>query len=125
MEIPHGFHGFRAEWVGEGKELLYSVIGWHVTGKFLVNNYHQALRILQGEDALRASMAVHGFTGNDFNNWLKEERQYLENLKREPPEETLEMEYYTQLVKFYEYEYVPFHFSRIQAHVWKTATWRK
>ena len=93
-----------------------------MTGKFLVNNYHQALRILQGEDALRASMAVHGFTGNDFNNWLKEERQYLENLKREPPEETLEMEYYTQLVKFYEYEYVPFHFSRIQAHVWKTAT---
>ena len=56
-------------------------------------------------------MEAHGITSEDFETWLKEEKQYLESLKHEPAEEALEMEYYTQLVKFYEYEYVPFHFT--------------
>ncbi|KAG6874615.1 hypothetical protein C0992_007271 [Termitomyces sp. T32_za158] len=33
-----------------------------------------------------------------FEQWLKEERDYLINLSREPPQETLQMEYYQKLV---------------------------
>jgi hypothetical protein len=38
--------------------------------------------------------------------WLQEEKEYLENLATEPPEETLEMDYYSALVDLREYQYV-------------------
>ena len=41
-----------------------------------------------------------------FMSWLKEEKAYLENLAMEPPEETLEMDYYSTLVELGEYQYV-------------------
>lgn len=37
-----------------------------------------------------------------FDDWLVEERIYLEGLKREPEQETLHMEYYQKLVKLWE-----------------------
>lgn len=41
-----------------------------------------------------------------FDEWLVEERAYLQGLVKEPLAETLQMEYYTKLVKFYASEYV-------------------
>ncbi len=41
-----------------------------------------------------------------FKEWLEEEREYLDGLKKEPETETLDMEYYTELVQLYSLEYV-------------------
>lgn len=43
-----------------------------------------------------------------FEEWLKEEKVYLAGLKREPVEETLQMEYWQALVNLDTAEYVPF-----------------
>ena len=37
---------------------------------------------------------------NTFNTWLKEEKEYLHGLKREPEVETLQMEYWQKLVNY-------------------------
>lgn len=77
------------------------------TGKFLVSNYCQALKILRGEGTLRLAMDANGIGDPSiFTTWLQEEKKYLEDLKHEPPQETLEMEYYKKLINFYEFEYV-------------------
>ncbi|KAJ3575677.1 hypothetical protein NP233_g931 [Leucocoprinus birnbaumii] len=66
---------------------------------FLVNNYTQALKILQTESAVRDAMAEQGVeNGSIFHRWLEEERAYLKGLKTEPVEETLQMDYYQKLV---------------------------
>jgi hypothetical protein len=70
------------------------------SGQFLINNYHQALKILDTEEMLQASMNEHGISDPSvFTTWLKEEKEYLEGLLTEPPAETLEMDYYEALVK--------------------------
>lgn len=72
---------------------------FYFTGQFLIDNYKQALGILQGEDALKKSMAEHGIAGPEvFKEWLAEERAYLRGLAKEPVEETQEMDYYQALV---------------------------
>jgi hypothetical protein len=69
-------------------------------GKFLMNNYHQALQILESEAMVLASMERQGIANAAiFSEWLKEEKQYLEGLSMEPPEETLEMDYYEARIK--------------------------
>lgn len=74
-------------------------------GKFLVNNYKQALKILKSESLLRSTMKTQGISDvTIFDSWLQEEREYLKGLKQEPEQDTLEMEYYRRLVVFYEYE---------------------
>ncbi|KAI6034650.1 hypothetical protein BKA83DRAFT_4470170 [Pisolithus microcarpus] len=68
--------------------------------KFLLNNYKQALDILSNGRAtlerlmreLRVSDPV------TFKVWLDEERLYLKSLLHEPPEESLQMEYWQRLV---------------------------
>lgn len=42
-----------------------------------------------------------------FDQWLVEERVYLQGLTKEPLEETPQMEYYTKLIKLWASEYVP------------------
>ena len=37
---------------------------------------------------------------NVFDTWIEEEGQYLEDLKREPPLETLWMEYFQKLINY-------------------------
>ncbi|KAF8327310.1 hypothetical protein F5887DRAFT_1083856 [Amanita rubescens] len=70
--------------------------------KFLVDNYKQALGILQSEPLLWKMMEQHGITDPTvFTTWLAEEKAYLTRLRSEPPKETLEMEYYEYLVEFY------------------------
>jgi hypothetical protein len=41
-----------------------------------------------------------------FEQWLKEERVYLQGLSKEPISETKEMEYYQKLVNFHASTYI-------------------
>ncbi|KAJ3833253.1 hypothetical protein F5878DRAFT_654388 [Lentinula raphanica] len=73
--------------------------------KFIVDNYKQALEIEATRPALAKTMNDLGISSADtFEEWLKEERDYLNGLKREPAEETLQMEYYQKLVKLQDAE---------------------
>jgi hypothetical protein len=68
-------------------------------GKFLVNNYRQALEILEREDSLRFAMGQAGIPSTEvFEEHLRQEKEYLNKLSKEDPEETDQMEYYQQLV---------------------------
>jgi len=50
-----------------------------------MNNYQQALKILQGESALKKAMANLEVTDMKvFVGWLKEEKEYLKGLMTEP-----------------------------------------
>jgi len=64
-------------------------------GKFLFNNYKQALELLDGAPSVMAALSQLGATSTAVvEEWLEEEGVYLRALKKEPLEETLEMEYY-------------------------------
>lgn len=66
--------------------------------KFLYNNYRQALSIFRTQPALVAQMKLAGFDDPAiFTEWLVEEGDYLRSLSEDPPEITLQMEYYTNL----------------------------
>ncbi|KAJ7858418.1 hypothetical protein B0H13DRAFT_2237590 [Mycena leptocephala] len=66
--------------------------------KFLVNNYRQALEILEREDSLRFAMGQAGIPSTEvFEERLRQEKEYLNMLSKEDPEETDQMEYYQQL----------------------------
>ncbi|KAK0457967.1 uncharacterized protein EV420DRAFT_1270846 [Desarmillaria tabescens] len=72
---------------------------------FLCNNYRQALDIIDDYPALQNSMQELGVTDEkEFEAWLSEEEAYLSGLQRELPEETIEMEYYTRLIHYYDVE---------------------
>ncbi|KAJ7790236.1 hypothetical protein B0H14DRAFT_3094724 [Mycena olivaceomarginata] len=71
-------------------------------GKFLCDNYRQALKILQTEPALKRWMQEEGVEDYDtFHVWLEEEKEYLLGLDAGLPKKrelTLEMEYLQKLV---------------------------
>ena len=73
---------------------------------FLWNNYKQALQIIKETPNLIArAMKDLGISGEGvFESWLVEERQYLQGLKKEPVEETLQMEYYRKLANLWSSE---------------------
>ncbi|KAI0245563.1 hypothetical protein BJV78DRAFT_1287476 [Lactifluus subvellereus] len=65
---------------------------------FLLNNYKQALSILQMKLAVIAALTKIGaLSGEVVQGWLWEEEAYLRGLLKEPLEETLKMEYYKML----------------------------
>ncbi|KAJ3924409.1 MAG: hypothetical protein NXY57DRAFT_881555, partial [Lentinula lateritia] len=67
--------------------------------KFLRNHYKQALEILGTVDSLKTRMRNAGIDdARIIFRWLEEEAAYLQNLSKEPPSETLQMEYYGKLV---------------------------
>ncbi|THU78145.1 hypothetical protein K435DRAFT_700709, partial [Dendrothele bispora CBS 962.96] len=71
---------------------------WPNLVKFLENNYKQALEILRDVPVLQVEMYELGITSETtFCKWLEEEKEYLKSLKKEPLEETLQMEYYRKL----------------------------
>ncbi|KAG6805120.1 hypothetical protein H0H92_000628, partial [Tricholoma furcatifolium] len=73
------------------------------SSEFLVNNYRQALDILETRSALQKTMDDQGITSTDvFPAWLGEEHAYLTSLINEPLEETLGMEYYQKLVNYHD-----------------------
>jgi hypothetical protein len=69
-----------------------------VSGMFLLNNYKQALSLLETKPAVVAALTKAGASSGDaVKGWLQEEEAYLHGLSKEPLEETLEMEYYKML----------------------------
>ncbi|KIK33852.1 hypothetical protein CY34DRAFT_26971 [Suillus luteus UH-Slu-Lm8-n1] len=69
-------------------------------GNFLYNNYRQALDILQnGQINLSEAMRDLDITDiSIFNQWITNEKEYLQGLKSEPEHETLQMEYWQKLI---------------------------
>ncbi|KJA19679.1 hypothetical protein HYPSUDRAFT_143435, partial [Hypholoma sublateritium FD-334 SS-4] len=66
---------------------------------FLYNNYKQALAILDTRPTVLVALEnVGARDGTVIEGWLKEEETYLWGLTKEPPHESLEMEYYGRLV---------------------------
>ena len=64
-----------------------------------MNNYKQVLDILSSEGAFIKQMHDQGVSNTSvFQDWLAEERAYLEGLTREPLAETLTMGYWQKLV---------------------------
>lgn len=70
----------------------------------MYNNYKQALRILDETPQALGIMKFNlGITLDDvFDQWLVEEKAYLEGLKKEPQVETAQMDYYQKLIKLWE-----------------------
>lgn len=72
---------------------------------FFLNNYKQALRILDTKPSVIKALTSLGATdANTVKIWLREEEEYLRGLSKEPAEETLEMEYYKMLTDLYSSE---------------------
>lgn len=68
-------------------------------GQFLVNNYKQAINLLNGKATLRHTMRELSIENEVvFDRWLAEEKVYLLTLSKEPLIETMEMEYYQRLI---------------------------
>lgn len=69
---------------------------------FLLNNYKQALAILKDSPWILARIMLDMSISSVevFDDWLKEERVYLQGLKMEPEVEMLQMEYYQKLINF-------------------------
>ncbi|KAJ3562351.1 hypothetical protein NP233_g9627 [Leucocoprinus birnbaumii] len=68
--------------------------------EFLVNNYKQALSIIQGKEELRRTMRNAQITSTTvFHEWLEEEKSYLKGLRKEPEEEKHHIDYYEELIK--------------------------
>ncbi|KAJ7220952.1 hypothetical protein C8J57DRAFT_1440381 [Mycena rebaudengoi] len=65
---------------------------------FLVNNYWQAIEIIDGEPALQVAMQAAGIQDvSEFRKRLDMEKKYLTDLKTDDEENTLQMEYYQKL----------------------------
>ena len=81
----------------------------NLSGKFLVENYKQALGILAGEAQFKRSMEDSGIKdAATFSQWLSDEHEYLKSLSKEPIHETLHMEYYQKLVNLEDTQWVAF-----------------
>ncbi|KAI0359107.1 hypothetical protein OH77DRAFT_1136710 [Trametes cingulata] len=64
------------------------------SGKFIFNNYRQALQIIdEGVRALDVYALELGTSDADYERYLVEERDYLQSLQSEPPELAQKMEY--------------------------------
>lgn len=74
----------------------------HFTATFFLNNYRQALDLLQTKPAVLAALEKLSVTKTTVvEGWLCEEGDYLQGLLKEPLQGTWEMEYYTAVVKLH------------------------
>jgi hypothetical protein len=61
---------------------------------FIYQNYRQALEIIQIDSPRLAELSKKlGIGKDDYENYLKNERDYLASLRSEPAEEQAQMEY--------------------------------
>lgn len=75
----------------------------------LATKYRHALAVLAEAPVLAWLMSeLDGATPTTLEGWLKAEREYLCAPRKEPEEETLQMEYYQALVNFYDAKYVSY-----------------
>ena len=77
-------------------------------GKFIFNNYRQALELIREHQPLLRSVAQGSTapTAETYEGWLADERQYLSDLKKEPREDTLACLYVDVLQQLWEARYV-------------------
>ncbi|KAJ7744324.1 hypothetical protein B0H16DRAFT_1322164, partial [Mycena metata] len=69
--------------------------------KFLVDNYWQALEILEEKTSLHMAMAAAGINDvSEFPRRLQEEFKFLKGLMKEAEEDTQQIQYYQRLVNF-------------------------
>ena len=95
----------------------------YLLGTFLLNNYKQALEILDTRSAVDSALVKVGARDMVMvKEWLKEEEEYLRWLSKEPVEKTLEMEYYKLLLNFNASEYVQILIIRIVTYDLQTYT---
>ncbi|KAF7979794.1 hypothetical protein HWV62_40842 [Athelia sp. TMB] len=80
--------------------------------------YKKALDILKHYPAaLEISKAALGIAGESpFESWLAEEKEYLRGLKKEPPQETLTMEYHQRLTHLWHCEEILRAIRSVQFH---------
>ncbi|RDX42144.1 hypothetical protein OH76DRAFT_1488926 [Lentinus brumalis] len=70
------------------------------SGRFIFNNYRQALKTIEeGERALEVYARDLKTTPEDYERYLQEEREYLRGLMAEPTEFTMKVEYMDALHK--------------------------
>lgn len=70
------------------------------SANFLYNNYKQALNIISDSHVTLPKL-MHDLNLTDesiFEDWLTEEKTYLQGLRTEPEDETLQMEYWQRLI---------------------------
>ncbi|KAJ7776444.1 hypothetical protein B0H16DRAFT_1659785 [Mycena metata] len=71
----------------------------------LASKYRRALKIKGTAVLLRETMHSMGIESRSiFETWLEKEKVFLATLSKEPPQETLEMEYYQKLVNLQDLE---------------------
>jgi SH3-like domain-containing protein len=76
-----------------------------VTATVFTNKYRRALKIKATLPMLREAMASLGVESRSvFETWLEKEKVYLNALRKEPEQETLQMEYYQKLVNLQDQE---------------------
>ena len=79
-----------------------------ITGKFLLNNYRQALAIInEYSHEVKDLTDRLGIQESHFEKWLEAERRFLQELKDEPEEHVLACAYVEALIakKLAEYVY--------------------
>ncbi len=80
----------------------------YCTGRFIFNNYRQALQIIaegmRAQDVYERELKT---SSDDYERYLVEERDYLRSLMSEPQEFTLKVEYMEALQKLEEARYAP------------------
>ncbi|OBZ67902.1 hypothetical protein A0H81_12134 [Grifola frondosa] len=85
----------------EGCERLFSESNALASGKFIFNNYQQALGIIkEGTRALRTFSQELKTNEADYERYLEQERAYLRSLQSEPPEVELTVEYLKALRRY-------------------------
>ena len=77
-----------------------------VLGRFLLNNYKQALRIVSTNTAeLNTYRALHLNENLDFGSWVAEELAYLKAVESEPKQDALRVTYVEELERLAKLEY--------------------
>ena len=75
-------------------------------GRFLLNNYKQALKIISTNTAeLDAYRALHLNENLNFGSWAAEELAYLKAVESEPKQDVLRVTYVEELEKLTKLEY--------------------
>ncbi|TFK46287.1 hypothetical protein OE88DRAFT_1638591, partial [Heliocybe sulcata] len=82
---------------------------YSLLSNYIVNHYHEAMRIISTHPAeIRQVLTGLGLTESDCHVFVQQERQYLQGLKKEPPEESLQFMYLEALQDLDEKRYTPF-----------------
>ncbi|KAH9952824.1 hypothetical protein BGW80DRAFT_1186765, partial [Lactifluus volemus] len=79
-----------------------------VLSRFLSNHYREALKIVKDyAGQLKTIQDAHGISEDDFARFLHAEKSYLQGLKTEPPEETIQFQYIEALDLLHQHRCVP------------------